>query len=95
MRESSVPSLITWEHYLVYAISLGTARDTIEKLKLVIPPEQFNNKNLTYFNSDSGLFADNSFMSFQNFINDISVSAIISSKSSSLNQDSGNDDGEF
>lgn len=83
MDKAEVPSLVIWEHYLVYAISLGVAKEVIEKLKLVIPPEQFDNGNLTYLNSQSGLFIDNSFLSFQNFVNDINYSAIAGSQDSS------------
>lgn len=37
MERSTVPSLIIWEHYLVYAVVLGVAREVIDQLALVFP----------------------------------------------------------
>lgn len=48
MKEHTIPSIVIWEHYLVYAISLGVAKEVIKQLKLVIPPEEFANPSLTY-----------------------------------------------
>src|SRR5665811_1649313 len=36
MKDYEIPSIVVWEHYLVYAISLGVADKVISKLKLVI-----------------------------------------------------------
>lgn len=37
MERSTVPSLVIWEHYLVYAVVLGVARQVINQLALVFP----------------------------------------------------------
>jgi uncharacterized membrane protein len=37
MDKSTVPSLIVWEHYLVYAVVLGVAKQVIDQLALVFP----------------------------------------------------------
>lgn len=37
MQRHEIPSLAIWEHYLVYAISLGVAKEVIKQLQLVFP----------------------------------------------------------
>ncbi len=37
MDRHEIPSLIIWEHYLVYAVTLGVAREVIKQLELVFP----------------------------------------------------------
>lgn len=37
LHDAPVPSLRLWEHYLVYAVSLGVAREVIDQLKIVFP----------------------------------------------------------
>ena len=37
MERSAVPALIIWEHYLVYAVVLGVAKQVIEQLAIVFP----------------------------------------------------------
>lgn len=37
MDRSTVPSLIVWEHYLVYAVILGVAKQVIDQLAIVFP----------------------------------------------------------
>lgn len=48
IKEYTPPSIVIWEHYLVYAISLGVAKEVIKQLKVVISPEEFYNPSLTY-----------------------------------------------
>lgn len=43
-----IPSIVIWEHYLVYAISLGVATDVIRQLPLVFRDEDLNDSRLTY-----------------------------------------------
>lgn len=40
MERHEIPSLIIWEHYLVYAITLGVAKEVIKQLELVFPDMQ-------------------------------------------------------
>lgn len=37
LDQATVPSLIVWEHYLVYAITLGVAKEVIKQLPIVFP----------------------------------------------------------
>ena len=37
MQRHEIPSLIIWEHYLVYAVTLGVAKEVIKQLELVFP----------------------------------------------------------
>ncbi|OEF96603.1 DUF2207 domain-containing protein [Desulfuribacillus alkaliarsenatis] len=43
MDRHDIPSLVVWEHYLVYAIPLGVAKKVIEQLQLVYPNLQQDN----------------------------------------------------
>lgn len=40
MQRHEIPSLIIWEHYLVYAVSLGVAKEVIKQLEVVFPNMQ-------------------------------------------------------
>ncbi|MDD3705811.1 MAG: DUF2207 domain-containing protein [Clostridiaceae bacterium] len=46
--KADLPAVVMWEHYLVYAITLGVAKEVISQLKLVFREEDFNNAGLTY-----------------------------------------------
>ena len=37
LDKSELPAMIVWEHYLVYAVALGVARELIKQLQLVYP----------------------------------------------------------
>jgi uncharacterized membrane protein len=37
MERSSIPSLVIWEHYLVYAVTLGVAKEVLKQLQVVYP----------------------------------------------------------
>ncbi|HBK86140.1 MAG TPA: hypothetical protein DDZ53_08950, partial [Firmicutes bacterium] len=37
MERYTIPSLIIWEHYLVYAVTLGVAKEVMKQLELVYP----------------------------------------------------------
>ncbi len=37
IKEALPSSMVIWEHYLVYAVGLGVAKEAIEQLKIVIP----------------------------------------------------------
>jgi uncharacterized membrane protein len=37
MDQSTVPALVVWEHYLVYAVILGVAKQVIDQLAIVFP----------------------------------------------------------
>lgn len=46
--KAELPAVVLWEHYLVYAITLGVAKEVISQLKLVFREEDFKNSGLTY-----------------------------------------------
>ncbi|MDD4503640.1 MAG: DUF2207 domain-containing protein [Clostridiaceae bacterium] len=48
LDKADLPAVILWEHYLVYAITLGVAKEVISQLRLVFREEDFNNTSLTY-----------------------------------------------
>jgi len=48
LDKAEIPSIILWEHYLVYAVSLGEAKEVIKQLPIVFKDEDLNNNQLTY-----------------------------------------------
>lgn len=40
MERHEIPSLVIWEHYLVYAVTLGVAKEVLKQLQLVYPDLQ-------------------------------------------------------
>lgn len=40
MEQHEIPSLVIWEHYLVFAVTLGVAKEVIKQLELVFPNMQ-------------------------------------------------------
>jgi uncharacterized membrane protein len=37
MQRYEIPSLVIWEHYLVFAVTLGVAKEVIRQLELIFP----------------------------------------------------------
>ena len=48
MEKAEIPSIVIWEHYLVYAISLGVAKEVISQLPLVFTDTDLQDTRLTY-----------------------------------------------
>lgn len=48
LDKANLPAVTIWEYYLVYAITLGVAKEVIGQLKLVFREDDFNNSALTY-----------------------------------------------
>ncbi len=48
LRDAEIPSLIIWEHYLVYATSLGVAKEVLDQLPKVFTDADLSNPDLTY-----------------------------------------------
>ncbi|MGH4124721.1 MAG: DUF2207 domain-containing protein [Clostridium sp.] len=48
LDKAEIPSIVIWEHYLVYAVSLGVAKEVIKQLPIVFRDEDLNNNQLTY-----------------------------------------------
>jgi len=67
MKDYEIPSIVVWEHYLVYAISLGVADKVISKLKLVLSNQDISLRNSTYLycmTDRSGRINNSMFRSF-------------------------------
>jgi len=62
MDKAEIPSIVIWEHYLVYAISLGVAKEVIRQLPLVFTDTELQNTQLTYMYG----YRHHSFTSFVN-----------------------------
>jgi uncharacterized membrane protein len=62
LDKAEIPSIVIWEHYLVYAISLGVAKEVIRQLPLVFTDVDFQNSRLTYMYG----YRYNNFTSFIN-----------------------------
>ncbi|WP_027634682.1 DUF2207 domain-containing protein [Clostridium hydrogeniformans] len=56
MDKADIPSIVIWEHYLVYAISLGVAEEVIEKLPKIFKEEEFNDPSLTYMGLNNSFY---------------------------------------
>jgi uncharacterized membrane protein len=58
LDKAVIPSIVIWEHYLVYAVSLGVAKDVIKQLPLVFNDADLDNRNLTFmYGASYGYFA--------------------------------------
>jgi len=89
LKEAEVPSIILWEHYLVYAISLGVAKEVIRQLPLVFRESDLSNPHLTFLYGMSYGHFTNFERSFNNTIRTVenavaTANAIANSKNSSL-----------
>jgi len=81
MERHEIPSLIIWEHYLVYAVTLGVAKEVIKQLQVVFPNLQegdhrFGYGWMNYGTTYAGMNAlDNSFNSIDSAIDRALTSA--------------------
>lgn len=48
LDKANLPAVTIWEYYLVYAITLGVAKEVIKQLRLVFSDEDFKNGSLTF-----------------------------------------------
>ncbi|PKM79289.1 MAG: hypothetical protein CVU88_06555 [Firmicutes bacterium HGW-Firmicutes-13] len=48
LDRAEIPSLIIWEHYLVYAVTLGVAKEVIKQLEIIFPGLQEGNYRFGY-----------------------------------------------
>lgn len=69
MERHEIPSLIIWEHYLVYAVTLGVAREVIKQLEIVFPNMQEGDYRFGYGWLAYGSW--NSFNALHDSFNDI------------------------
>lgn len=67
MKDYEIPSLVVWEHYLVYAITLGVAQKVITKLRPLMAAQDINIRNsafLYHMTSSRGQLNAAAFSSF-------------------------------
>jgi uncharacterized membrane protein len=58
LDKAQLPSIVIWEHYLVYAISLGIAKEVIRQLPLVFSENDLADTRLTFmYGASYGHFA--------------------------------------
>ncbi len=84
MKDYEIPSVVVWEHYLVYAISLGVADKVISKLKLVLSSQDISLRNSTYLycmTDRSGRLNNSMFRSFDKVFTSAFASATASTGS--------------
>jgi len=92
LDKAEIPSIILWEHYLVYATSLGVAKEVIKQLPIVFRDEDLNNNQLTYMHGLSyGYFASFSTM-FDDTIHTV-TSAVSTAQSVASSQNSSSSGG--
>jgi len=48
LEKADIPAITIWEHYLVYAVSLGVAKEVIDQLPKVFSDSDLSDPNLTY-----------------------------------------------
>ena len=68
MKDYEIPSLVVWEHYLVYAISLGIAEKVISKLRPVLADQNItmgNSAILYHMTNRNGQLNASAFRSFE------------------------------
>lgn len=82
LEEAKMTSVVIWEHYLVYAISLGVAKEVIRQLPLVIREDDFSNNALTYMYI--GAFGHNHFDRFDRMF-DNTIRSVESAVSTATN----------
>ena len=82
MKDYEIPSIAVWEHYLVYAISLGVAEKVISRLKVVLTNQDISFRNSTYLytmTDRNGNLNSSMFKSFNKTFSSAFVSASTSS----------------
>jgi len=88
MEKHEIPSLVIWEHYLVYAAALGIAKEVLKQLKLVFADLSQDGYRFGYgwfYFGHAGIHGIDTFSnSFDSFINNIdhSLSAATSKAAS-------------
>ncbi|WP_298840934.1 DUF2207 domain-containing protein [Clostridium sp.] len=91
LDKAEIPAIVLWEHYLVYAISLGVAKEVIKQLPIIFKNEDLNNNQLTYMygtNYDYFVGFETMFNNTMHTVNK-SVSRAQSNSSSSNSSSSG------
>lgn len=87
LKDAEIPSLVIWEHYLVYATSLGIAKEVIDQLPKVFTDAELSNPDLTYMggyrNFNSIYFMNNAFSNTMSKVSSAVSSAQIANSTKS------------
>lgn len=67
LENADIPAITIWEHYLVYAVSLGVAKEVIDQLPRVFSERDLSDPNLTYMR---GYGSYNSMYMMNHMVND-------------------------
>ncbi|MBV1759034.1 MAG: DUF2207 domain-containing protein [Dethiosulfatibacter sp.] len=91
MERHELPSLIIWEHYMVYAITLGVAKEVMKQLQVVYPDMTEGNRQFGYGWYYYGMASSNSMSSLGNSFDSLtsSISNSITTALSSTSSGSG------
>lgn len=91
MERHELPSLIIWEHYMVYAITLGVAKEVMKQLQVVYPDMTEGNRSFGYGWYYYGMASSNSMSSLGNSFDSLtsSISNSITTALSSTSSGSG------
>ncbi len=95
LDKAVIPSIVLWEHYLVYAISLGVAKEVIRQLPIVFNDGDLDNSQLTFMHGAAfGYFSGFSTV-FDNTMSAVesSISSAVSIASSTDSSSSGSGGG--
>ncbi|GAB4112896.1 MAG: DUF2207 domain-containing protein [Candidatus Caldatribacteriota bacterium] len=85
MKDYEIPSIAVWEHYLVYAISLGIAEKVISQLRIVLSNQNITMGNSTYLfhmTDSRGKINSSMFKSFHNTFSTAFIQATAASTGS-------------
>jgi uncharacterized membrane protein len=78
MKRHELPSLILWEHYMVYAVTLGVAKEVMNELQVVYPDLKDGDYRFGYgwyyYSAATGSSIDNLTSSFENLTTSINNS---------------------
>jgi uncharacterized membrane protein len=78
MKRHELPSLVIWEHYMVYAVTLGVAKEVMKELQIVYPDLKDGDYRFGYgwyyYSAATGSSIDNLTNSFDNLTTSINNS---------------------
>ncbi|WP_313467725.1 DUF2207 domain-containing protein [Carnobacterium sp.] len=63
LNMAEVGSLVLWDHFLVYAISLGVSKKVIKELKIQFPKESIDTMDVGYYYHSDSMFSSSTFQS--------------------------------
>ena len=90
MEKHQIPSLVIWEYYLVYAVTLGVAKEVLKQLQVVYPNLESNGHRFGYgWYMHSGRMGVGSFTNMTNSFDSMTGSITRSLKTATSKSSSG------